>query len=408
MLRTALVSALFLAGSEASVKDDFRRIGQGCCRATPEFIFEWIPPSMVVTQEIEGELTRGKCASKCMDLEHCNGFELDTTDSHPKCELQAYIPLFTNSESGGCTYPQISCWSKRITTVIEEVVEEIIEEEDCIAADEELLGEDGFVAAGDVTPGMKVRGIAGVDGTEQWCEVLNVVDHGRGRVSSGFTKKHHLVTSDLEIQSNDKSVHYNESVRNDVPLVNIFTSCEAVLTANQKIFTPFSETFCPVSSMTWNQYRSVWNGVMSIVRSGDPAVMYQLMNPHTYHNNASNQYGGRFKETLPGLCVSIAECAASTSTDSEFCSDLDARMDALIQTNLEPESPVAIMLAEQAPFSAVVANTGNSNTLAIVLGSVGGVLVVIGSALAIRRRRSSQNVKPSTTIESWMGPSTTV
>ena len=81
--------------------------------------------------------------------------------------------------------------------------------------------------------------------------------------------------------------------------------------------------------MSWDQYRAVYNGVMSIVTASDGSILTELMDPKTYHNNASNPYGNRFMSTLPGMCIAIAECAASDSADTEKCHELDCRIAAL-------------------------------------------------------------------------------
>lgn len=381
-------------------RSDFVRRGQGCCRLVESEFFEWEPPKEIVTNEVGRPMTRAKCLDFCINNRtNCRGIELDTSTSHPKCELQTLNTLFVNDQSRGCTFGSISCHSLRISFEVEEIVEQIVEEivdEDCIAGNEILTTQSGLMQADQVQVGMQVLGMSGADATERWCEVLKVVDHGVGSVIDGFTHNHLVLDADLNIKPNYK-LEYTDmnKTRSDAHLVNIFTDCEAVTTTAGASFTPFSTTFCNVGEMSWDQYRAVYNGVMSIVTASDGSILTELMDPKTYHNNASNPYGNRFMSTLPGMCIAIAECAASDSTDNEKCHELDSRVAALLANNLDETSPISTLLQSQMPVSSVVVGSSKSYTLEIVIGSCVAVLAVVGIVGVAIRRRSSALISPT-------------
>ena len=150
--------------------------------------------------------------------------------------------------------------------------------------------------------------------------------------------------------------------------------------------------------MSWDQYRAVYNGVMSIVTASDGSILTELMDPKTYHNNASNPYGNRFMSTLPGMCIAIAECAASDSADTEKCHELDSRVAALLANNLDETSPVSTLLQAQMPVSSVVGGSSKSYTLEIVIGSCVAVLAVVGIVGVAIRRRSSAPISAPTVV----------
>ena len=170
--------------------------------------------------------------------------QLDTSTSHPKCELQTLNTLFVNDVSRGCTFGSISCHSLSLYFEAEEVVDAIIEEiveEDCIAGNEILTTQSGLMQADQVEVGMHVRGMSGADATERWCEVLKVVDHGVGSVIDGFTHNHLVLDANLNIKPNYK-LEYTDmnKTQSDAHLVNIFTDCEAVTTTAGAVSTRFS------------------------------------------------------------------------------------------------------------------------------------------------------------------------
>jgi len=213
----------------------------------------------------------------------------------------------------------------------------------------------GQIRVADLIPGDVIQGIDGAQANSRWCSVEGVylANYGLEQTTyDGVTAMHMTVQETQALWDEKTEGTSDDAAPPQAALVvrpqgtvgtehvgqvyTLVTDCDAVQNDKGQVITPISTLFCPIDSMSWSDYRTLFGAIRRVTRKTGPF----WYNVESFHNNetaASKEY----HRMLPRLCETLLECAGDG-----VCQRFEHTITEFVETYVDPELTAASVMPQ--------------------------------------------------------------
>ena len=207
----------------------------------------------------------------------------------------------------------------------------------------------------DLVVGDVVEGIDGAQASSRWCTVEGVylANYGLEQTTfDGVTAMHMTVQETQPLSDARPHGAGDDAAPATAAFVvrpqgtvgeehvgqvyTLVTDCDAVQNADGRVITPISTLFCPIESMSWSDYRTLFGAIRRVTSKTGP-FWYNLESFHDNETAASKEY----QSILPRLCETLLECAGDG-----VCQHFERTITEFVESYVDPELVAASVMTQ--------------------------------------------------------------